>query len=139
MHQLRLICAVCYLLSYAVYDQRQHLTAFHVRLCREFYVGGGSNADDFYTLASARQAYKNHLKVVTSRKNTVNGKVRSLLAASSGALGLLLKFYTRLASHMTSALKAVRWAGINLSVVYMCTVLPDAIACSSCRSTGKIL
>ena len=44
--------------------------------CRKFYVGGGSNADDFYTLASARQAYKNHLKVVTSRKNTINGKVR---------------------------------------------------------------
>ncbi len=39
-------------------------------------MGGGSNADDFYTLASARQAYKNHLKVVTSRKNTINGKVR---------------------------------------------------------------
>ena len=44
--------------------------------CRKFYVGGGSNADDFYTLASARQAYRNHLKVVTSRKNTINGKVR---------------------------------------------------------------
>ncbi|CAL5228479.1 g11621 [Coccomyxa viridis] len=42
---------------------------------KKFYVGGGSNADDFYTLASARQAYKNHLKVVTSRKNTVNGKI----------------------------------------------------------------
>ena len=38
-------------------------------------MGGGSNADDFYTLASARQAYKNHLKVLTSRKNTINGKV----------------------------------------------------------------
>ena len=44
-------------------------------------MGGGSNADDFYTLASARQAYKNHLKVVTSRKNSVNGKVRSAPAA----------------------------------------------------------
>jgi len=38
-------------------------------------VGGGSNVDDFFTSASARTAYKNHLKVVTSRKNTINGKV----------------------------------------------------------------
>lgn len=42
-------------------------------------MGGGSNADDFYTLASARQAYKNHLKVVTSRKNSINGKVGAAL------------------------------------------------------------
>ncbi|CAL8466100.1 g5636 [Coccomyxa elongata] len=39
---------------------------------KKFYVGGG-NPDDFYTSASARQAFKNHMKTVTSRKNTITG------------------------------------------------------------------
>ena len=56
-------------------------------------MGGGSNADDFYTLASARQAYKNHLKVVTSRKNTINGKVCSLPAAFPRGVGGLTARY----------------------------------------------
>lgn len=42
--------------------------------CRKFYVGGG-NPDDFYTSASARQAFKNHMKTVVSRKNTITGIV----------------------------------------------------------------
>ena len=56
----------------------QHGKVF-LHLCRKFYVGGGSNVDDFFTSASARTAYKNHLKVVTSRKNTINGKVDAAL------------------------------------------------------------
>ena len=51
--------------------------------------GDATKADDFYTLPSARQAYKNHLKTVTSRKNTVNGKVRAAPAAPSSTSNLL--------------------------------------------------
>lgn len=43
-------------------------------VCRKFYVGGG-NPDDFYTSSSARQAFKNHMKTVVNRVNTITGTV----------------------------------------------------------------
>lgn len=42
---------------------------------RKFYAEG-ANVDTFFTATSARTAYKNHLKKVTSRKNSINGVVR---------------------------------------------------------------
>ncbi len=61
------------------------LTGWPPLHCRKFYVGGG-NPDDFYTSASARQAFKNHMKTVVSRKNTITGVV-------SHACHLLACFY----------------------------------------------
>lgn len=48
-------------------------------LRRAFYTGSEASADNFFNSSSAKQAYKNHLKVVVNRRNTINGKVCFLL------------------------------------------------------------
>ena len=52
------------------------LSALEVLLLRyrKFYANG-ANVDTFFTATSARTAYKNHIKTVVNRKNSINGVV----------------------------------------------------------------
>ena len=102
-------------------------------------MGGGTNVDDFYTLASARQAYKNHLKVVTSRKNTINGKVWTLPAAFHGHRNL---------HHDTGILSesCIKFTSCKLmemsryhSEVYNELMLSKASLCAVCRFIARTL
>ena len=51
--------------------------------CRKFYTqaAGGLDPDFFYNNTQCMQAYKNHLKKVVTRVNTINGKVRLRMRA----------------------------------------------------------
>lgn len=79
-------------------------------------MGGGSNADDFYTSASARQAYKNHLKVVTSRKNTINGKVTACVAFASEVADAGLAWDESVSMSARECALLVRHANVSLLI-----------------------
>jgi hypothetical protein len=53
---------------------------------RAFYTGSDASSDQFFNSSSAKQAYKNHLKTVVNRRNTINGKVRALFCARPAQL-----------------------------------------------------